>query len=130
MVYEDDSFIAFMDRSPINVGHVLVLPKRHYQTLLDMPYGEVGELFVRAAAMAGAVKQALDADGINIGQNNGEAAHQVVPHVHVHVVPRYADDSSDGRWPSRKRASLQELAEVAERIRPFVRNPISSAHRG
>jgi histidine triad (HIT) family protein len=116
-VYEDDAFIAFMDRMPINEGHLLVLPKAHYETLFDLPGEQVGPLFERVVRLAAAVKEAMGADGINIGQNNGRAAHQIVPHVHVHIIPRYENDSPSGRWPSRKAASLEELEAVAGRIR-------------
>ncbi len=120
LVYEDSSFIAFMDRSPITLGHLLVLPRDHYETVFDMPREEVGPLFTRAVHLATAVRKAMKADGMNIGQNSGRAAQQIVFHVHVHVIPRYLSDSPDGRWPTRRAASLEELESVAERIRGHV----------
>ncbi|MFQ5838200.1 MAG: HIT family protein [Thermoplasmata archaeon] len=125
-VYEDESFVAFMDRSPINSGHLLVLPKAHHETLLDMPGKDVGDLFATVARLAAAVKEAMGADGINIGQNNGSAAHQIVPHVHVHVIPRYENDSPEGRWPSRKAASYGELEAAAESIRRVLESSTTS----
>ncbi len=130
VVYEDVSFVAFMDRSPINVGHLLVLPKTHYETLFEMPVEDVGSLFTKVVYLAAAVREAMKADGINIGQNNGRAAHQIVPHVHVHIIPRYQDDSPEGRWPSRRPASLEELEAAAGRIRTSAEAlPTSSAPR-
>ncbi len=120
VVYEDDSHVAFMDRSPITKGHILVLPKAHYETLFDLPWEDVAPLFRRVVHLASAVRKAMQADGMNIGQNNGRAAHQIVFHVHVHVIPRYRDDSPDGQWPVRRTASLEELERIADRIRPFV----------
>ncbi len=117
MVYEDDTHLAFMDKAPINPGHVLILPKDHYDTLWDMPLEAVGPLFTKAAHVALAVKETLGADGINVGQNNGRAANQIVFHVHVHIIPRYARDSPDGKWPTRREAGLAELEQLAKKIR-------------
>ncbi|MDX1534296.1 MAG: HIT family protein, partial [Thermoplasmata archaeon] len=119
-VYEDETYVAFMDIQPINPGHILVLPKVHRKTVFDMTLEEAGALFAQAARLAGAVKEAMGADGINIGQNNGRAAQQIVPHVHVHVIPRYAHDSPAGRWPSRKMVPLADLEGLAEAIRGSV----------
>lgn len=130
LVYEDGTYLAFMDIQPINPGHLLVLPKVHRETVFEMEPEEVGALFAQAARLARAVKAALGADGINIGQNNGRAAQQIVPHVHVHVIPRYADDSPAGRWPSRRTAPLADLVELAREIRKSVpEGTTSGAHR-
>ena len=120
-VFESDGFIAFMDKFPINTGHTLVLPKKHYQTISDMSMKDVGRLFSLSSHIAKAVIAAVNADGFTLGQNNGEAANQIVPHVHVHIVPRFNNDSEMGRWPSRKTASIQELEEVAQRIGKFIK---------
>ncbi len=119
-VFENDGFIVFMDKYPINTGHTLVLPKEHYQTISDMPLKDVGRLFCLSSHIAKAVMKAVEADGFTLGQNNGEAANQIVPHVHVHIVPRFNNDSEKGRWPSRKTASVEELNEIAYKIRKFV----------
>jgi histidine triad (HIT) family protein len=105
-----------MDKYPINVGHTLIVPKRHYDNILQMPLGEVGKLYSLVPAVAKAVVSAVKADGFNVGQNNGIAANQIVPHVHVHVVPRFIDDSPDGKWPARRVASHDELSKVAQKI--------------
>ncbi len=120
LVFENEGFIVFMDKYPINMGHTLVLPKEHYQTISDMPLKDVGRLFGLSSHIAKAVMKAVEADGFTLGQNNGEAANQIVPHVHVHIVPRFNNDSEKGRWPSRKTASIQELNELAEKIRKFI----------
>ncbi|MEM4311295.1 MAG: HIT family protein [Nitrososphaerales archaeon] len=119
-VYEDDEVIAFMDRKPINLGHILVLPKEHRESIFDMEPQKVGKLYEKVAIIAKNVKEALKADGLNIGQNNGKAANQIIPHVHVHVIPRYLGDSPTGGWPSRKNADLKELKEVADKIRSYL----------
>ena len=119
-VFENDGFIAFMDKYPINKGHTLVLPKQHYQVISDMSLKDIGRLFGLSSHIAKAVIKAVDADGFTLGQNNGEAANQIVPHVHVHIVPRFNDDSEKGRWPSRKTASMEELTKVADKIRRLI----------
>lgn len=119
-IFENDEFIAFMDKYPINNGHTLVLPKKHYETIHDMPLDETGKLFSLSTHLAKAVIKAVNADGFTIGQNNGEAANQIVPHVHVHIVPRFNNDSEVGRWPSRKTASMEELNDVAAKIRKHI----------
>lgn len=116
-VYQDSNFIVIMDKYPINTGHTLVIPTKHYDTLLHMPPSEVGTLYSLLPSIAGAVVSAVGADGFNVGQNNGIAANQIVPHVHVHIVPRFIDDSPDGRWPARRVAATEELTKVAEKIR-------------
>ena len=115
-VYRDSDFVVIMDKYPINKGHTLVIPVKHYDTLLHMPPAEVGRLYAAVPAVAKAVVSAVGADGFNVGQNNGIAANQIVPHVHVHVVPRFADDSPDGKWPARRVADMKELATLAEKI--------------
>jgi histidine triad (HIT) family protein len=117
IVYEDKESIAVMDKYPINDGHVLVMPKKHYATIMQMPSAEVGSLYVRVAKLAKAVSMATRAIGLNIGQNNGEAASQIVPHIHVHVIPRYGDDAPRGKWPFRKKVDTAQLKIIAESIR-------------
>lgn len=122
-VYRDSDFLVIMDKYPINTGHALVIPVKHYDTLLHMPPAEVGRLYAAVPAVAKAVVSAVGADGFNVGQNNGIAANQIVPHVHVHVVPRFADDSPDGKWPARRVADMKELAALAEKIGKKVKGP-------
>ena len=116
-VYEDDTFLAFMDKYPITSGHTLVLPKYHHADLFQMTETEVGNLYRVVHNIASAVYSATGAQGLNTGQNNGKAANQIVPHVHVHIIPRYDKDSRDGKWPSRKVSDYAELEEIANRIK-------------
>jgi histidine triad (HIT) family protein len=116
-VYEDDTFLAFMDKYPITSGHTLVLPKYHYGDLFQMTDTEVGNMYRVVHTIASAVYNATGAQGLNTGQNNGKAANQIVPHVHVHIIPRYEKDSRDGKWPSRKVTDYKDLEELANKIR-------------
>ena len=119
-IYRDHDFLVIMDKYPINPGHTLVMPIKHYENLLQMPSLEVGRLYALVPSVAKAVVAAVKADGFNIGQNNGIAANQIVPHVHIHVVPRFHDDSPDGKWPARKVASREELAKMAHRVKQEI----------
>jgi histidine triad (HIT) family protein len=111
-----------MDKYPISRGHTLIIPKNHYDNLLLMPESEVGRLYSLVPFIAGAIVPTVKADGFNVGQNNGKAANQIVPHVHVHIIPRFNDDSPNGRWPMRRVASHEELFKIAEGIKRFL-NP-------
>ena len=119
-VYQDSNFLVIMDKYPINFGHTLIVPTKHYDNLLQMPLAEVGKLYSLVPAVAKAVVSAVKADGFNVGQNNGIAANQIVPHVHVHIVPRFIDDSPDGKWPARRVSSHEDLVKVAQKIRKEI----------
>ena len=119
-IFRDNSFLVLLDKYPINPGHALVMPIRHYETLLQMPPAEVGKLYSLVPAMAKAIVSAVRADGFNVGQNNGIAANQIVPHVHVHIVPRFHDDSPDGKWPVRRVCPAEELAHMAHKIKSEI----------
>ena len=119
-VYRDSNVLIIMDKYPINKGHTLVIPITHYENLLQMPLSEVSRLYSIVPTIAKAVVSAVKADGFNVGQNNGIAANQIVPHVHVHIVPRFIDDSPDGKWPARKVACYDELKEIAEKIKDKI----------
>jgi histidine triad (HIT) family protein len=117
MVYQDETFLAFMDKYPITSGHTLVLPKYHYCNLFHMTEIEVGNMYKVVHKIAAAVYKATSAQGLNTGQNNGKAANQIVPHVHVHIIPRFENDSRDGKWPCRKVADYEDLEGLASKIR-------------
>ena len=114
-IYESDTHVAIMDKYPIHRGHSLVIPRKHHEKITDMDVDEVSTLFSKVPFIARAVIEATGADGFNIGQNNGRAANQIVPHVHVHVIPRYA--KAGAAWPKRNIATDKELEEIATKIR-------------
>ena len=118
-VYEDDDTVVIMDRYPIDTGHCLVVTREHIETISEMDPAGVGRVFGTAHAISGAVVRGLGADAFSIAQNNGKAARQVVPHVHVHVIPRYNSTGTD--WSAgRKVVGMDELERLAARIRPHV----------
>ena len=115
IVYEDDKYIAFLDAFPFSRGHTLVCPKQHGETIWDMTEAEIGELFKVASRVSRAVVAAVGAEGFRFVQNNGEAANQVVAHVHVHVIPVKMEDK--GRFGERKRLQAEEMEATAKAIR-------------
>ena len=119
-IYEDDTHVAIMDKYPIHRGHSLVIPRKHHEKITDMDVEEVSLLFSKVPSITRAVIEATGADGFNIGQNNGSAANQIVPHVHVHVIPRYA--KTDVAWPKRKIASEKELEDLSAKIRKCMKS--------
>lgn len=95
-VYEDDKTFVILDINPRNPGHMLVMPKKHYETMFEMPGNEVGEVFGTAKNMADRVRSSVKADGVSICQSNGRAAGQMVQHMHVHVIPRFNTEGPSG----------------------------------
>ena len=117
-LYEDDSHVAFLDKYPIDVGHSLVLPRKHHDQITDMTSEDVGKIFAFVPKIAKAILEATGADAFSIGQNNGEAAKQIVPHVHIHIIPRY--NSKGAVWTKRQIASDDDLSELAKKIRSIL----------
>ena len=117
-LYEDNSHVAFLDRYPIDVGHSLVLPRKHHEKITDMTPEDVGKIFAFVPKIAKAILEATGADAFSIGQNNGRAAKQIVPHVHIHIIPRY--NSKGTVWTKRQIASDDDLSELAKKIRSIL----------
>ena len=117
IVFENDFSISFMDRYPLNRGHLLVIPKQHYQYLTDMENNDVAQLFEIVNILSKHVWKIVNADGLNISQSNGLAASQDIFHVHIHIIPRFINDTDNDSWPSRKTTTEQELENLASQIR-------------
>ena len=114
-IYHDSDIIAILDKYPIDKGHSLVITKKPYEKLTDMSNQEVAELFSKIPKIANAIIKATNADAFSIAQNNGRAAKQIIPHVHVHIIPRYNDTGT--LWLKRKILRDNELDELAQKIR-------------
>jgi histidine triad (HIT) family protein len=115
IIFEDDSHIAILDKYPIDTGHSLVLPKVPYEKITEMPKNEVAELFSLIPEIANAILKATGAVAFSIAQNNGKEAKQIIPHVHVHIIPRYADKAT--LWTKRGIPSDDELEELRQKIK-------------
>lgn len=97
-LYEDEAFRVILDVGPAAKGHMLVLPREHYANICEMPEEMVGKAFVLAKKMAMKMETALECDGINVLQNNHEAAGQTVFHFHIHLIPRRKKDKIGLSW--------------------------------
>ncbi len=115
-IYEDSETLAFLDISPVSPGHTLVIPKDHFENIYTTPTELYCRIQMSVQKVALAVKQAVDADGINIISNNEAAAGQVINHSHVHIIPRHNDDSL-AHWPHIQYKTEQEISDTAEKIR-------------
>jgi histidine triad (HIT) family protein len=116
IVYEDDKTIGFMSIRPINNGHTLVVPKKHYENIYEIPEEEISELYKIVKKITQAVKIAVGAEGIRIIQNNGKAAGQVIFHMHVHIIPMY----SDSHWKHPKVRDAKILDQDAKKIHQAI----------
>lgn len=116
VVYSDDRCLAFLDRNPVFLGHVLVVPRQHVETLVELPSELLAPLFGAVQLIAAALPPALDAHGTFVAMNNGVS--QSVAHLHVHVVPRRRKDGLRGFfWPRVRYESDEHAAATASTIR-------------
>jgi histidine triad (HIT) family protein len=126
MVLDDSDVVAFLDARPVFKGHVLVLPRQHYETLASLPEGLVGPLFTQVRRVSAVMPGALGAQGSFVGLNN--TVSQSAPHVHVHVVPRTRGDGLRGFfWPRQKYADDAEAAVFASKLRDALAVPPGAA---
>lgn len=117
VLYEDEDVLVFMDIGPIIKGHALVIPKKHYDPVTETPDTILTRLHLTAKRIAQAQMNGLGAEGVNIVQNNGTAAGQVVPHIHVHVIPRFSDDGHHWNWNAKKYDDFAEMEKLAGKLR-------------
>jgi histidine triad (HIT) family protein len=110
-VFEDENFIAFLDHRPLFPGHCLLIPRAHYETLIELPAADAGPFLADAQLLCRAQEQALGAEGTFVAINNRIS--QSVPHLHVHVVPRRKKDGLRGFfWPRGKYRDDSELEQI------------------
>lgn len=110
-VYEDEDFRAILDVNPAARGHVIILPQKHAANIFELEEAEAAKVFPIAKKIAAALMKTYHCDGVNILQNNGEAAGQTVFHLHVHVVPRYYGDGVNIMWKPGETPDLQAVAD-------------------
>lgn len=116
-LYEDDYSLAILDINPVNQGHVLVMPKKHYKTITDTPLRLLQHLIEVSYDIVMAVQKTLDPDGFNIIQNNNMQAGQLVPHLHIHLIPRFGgDEKTFGFLWGTKKIEEKEMKEIKEKI--------------
>jgi histidine triad (HIT) family protein len=119
VVFEDEISLAFLDNRPLFPGHSLLIPRRHLETLADLPDDLVGPLFANARLLSRAIPEAMGKPGSFVALNN--VVSQSVPHLHIHVVPRKPKDGLRGFfWPRSKYESEKQMREVAATVRGAV----------
>ncbi len=119
VIYEDELFKVILDKFPSVLGHALIIPKKHSDDIFGLDEERAARLIPLAKRIASAVKSGVNADGINILQNNGAAAGQTVQHFHMHIIPRFKGDTIRMGWDS-KEASAEELNKASEGIKKFI----------
>jgi histidine triad (HIT) family protein len=117
---EDERTVAFMDINPLNDGHCLVIPRTHVTSLFEASEADLGAVMATARRVALAIRLALQPDGLNVLQANGAAAFQSVPHLHLHLVPRWTGDGKGLDWPL-VAGDPGRIGAVAGRIRAALR---------
>lgn len=118
IVYEDEKTLAFLDIQPNNPGHTLVIPKTYARNVFDVDAQTFAAVMETTRRIAPAVRDAVGADGVNINSNHEAGAGQVVFHLHVHIIPRFADDGYTF-WPH-KEYGPGEASEIAQKIRSRI----------
>jgi len=116
IIHEDELFLAIVDRFPATPGHVLILPKRHAASIFDLNEAESAALMPLAKRVAEKIQSTLNPMGLNLLQNNGKAAGQVVFHYHLHLIPRYEGDSFKFSHPHND-PPLSELEEMTGKLK-------------
>ena len=114
-LYEDERTFAIMDINPLNPGHALVVIKAHAPTIFDADPADLGAAIAAAKKVGAAVKDAMKAEGLNIMQANGAAAFQSVPHLHLHLIPRFTGDGKGFDWtlvPGQRDEILAHAARI------------------
>lgn len=119
-VYEDEHTIAFMDIGPLVKGHTLVIPKQHCDPLTAASPDILAACMQSVQRVMQALQKALNADGVNLHQANGAAAGQVVPHLHFHVIPRFANDGHHWNWHAKPYESPDTMQNMATRIKAYI----------
>ena len=117
-VYEDEDVYAFLDIAPVNYGHTLVVSRKHFTNMEEIPENELCQLIKAVKKVGKALKDGLGVAGYNIGENNDPVAGQIIPHIHFHVMPRRADDGLR-LWPQGKYEE-GKAEKIAEKIRKVL----------
>lgn len=130
VVYETEHTLAFFPTEPATRGHTMVIPKSHVESILDFHTADSPELFEVVLKVSRALNEVLQPEGMNIITSAGEVASQSVPHLHIHLVPRWSNDAVGEIWPPKVPTPGAILEDVAESIRDYcnsehleLRNP-------
>lgn len=120
VVFENEYAMGFLDANPLVDGHTVVVPKEHFERFSDLTEEVATGVFSVLREVNQAILTGLDADGTNIGLNDGKAAGQAIPHTHVHVIPRYSEDGGGSLHSIVSAEKVEELPRVAEQLRSEI----------
>jgi len=112
-LYEDSQTLAFLDINPVTLGHILVISKKHYANLEEVPAAELAQLILVVKQLGLRLKEKMGITGYNVGENNGSVAGQKVPHIHFHIIPRRSSDHLE-LWPrqSYKKGEAENILKI------------------
>ena len=115
-VYEDDLILAFLDIAPFNIGHTVIIPKDHQNSITTLDEIYANRIIKMAPKIGVALMRTINAEGFNLFLNNGSVAGQTVWHCHMHVLPRFAGDKVVISSEPQKYDSMDQMAELAEKL--------------
>ena len=119
-VLDEELVVAFMDINPSSKGHMLVVPTNHAENIFEISESDLAALIKAVKRCAKAVKEALNAEGITILQLNGKASNQIVPHLHIHIIPRWKNDGlSISNWEM-KPGDMEEINDIARKVKENI----------
>jgi len=119
-VLDDERVLAFMDINPSSRGHMLVVPKKHAENIFEVSESDLAAVTIAVKRCATAVKEALKAEGVTVLQLNGKASDQIVPHIHIHVMPRWENDGlSISSWEM-KPGDMEEIKGIARKVKEHI----------
>ena len=116
IVYENERTVAFLDINPMTLGHTVIIPKNHAGDILDLPDNQVEPTFLAVKSVTRMLTRALNPEGFTIGVNHGRISGQTVPHLHIHVIPRYSGDGGGSIHSVVKYPPKEEIKETKEKI--------------
>lgn len=119
IIYENEDFLAMVDINPDNLGHSLLIPKKHSENIFTITPDVLSKLGIELQKISIAVKQAVSAEGININMNNEKAAGQIIFHTHFHIIPRFLNDGLEN-FKSKKYDYPEQIKEIGEKIRRVI----------
>jgi len=119
-VLDEELVIAFMDINPSSKGHMLVVPKNHAENIFEISESDLATLIKAVKRCAKAVKEALNAEGITVLQLNGKASDQIIPHFHIHIIPRWENDGLPVSTWEMKKGDMEEINDIARKVKENI----------
>jgi len=119
-VLDEEKVLAFMDINPSSPGHMLITPKRHAENIFEISEADLAAVTAAVKRCATAAKEALEADGVTVLQLNGKASDQIIPHLHVHIIPRWENDGLSVSTWQMKPGDMEEIKDIARKVKEQI----------